>query len=66
MELSKKNEVLSLYGEWIKYYMDVNSDPDFDFEHIEPDRKYYRLLSDFEVETIRRMAMVNLAEAFRG
>ena len=64
MDLFKKEQILNLYGEWITYYKDVNKDSNSEFEHNEPNRKYYSQLSDFEVETIRRMAMIKLGEAF--
>ena len=63
MDRFKKNEILNLYGEWIKYYEEVNKDPDFDYEHKEPNGSFYNL-SEFEMDTIRRMAMVDLGEAF--
>lgn len=61
----KYQQVIILYEQWLQYYREIQKDVDFDFEHSEPNREEFDKLSDYEKETIRRMAMTELGKYFR-
>lgn len=68
MEQYKKlhyQSIQNFYKLWEDYYDEICHDPDWNNEHIEPDRKLFTNLSDFECETIRRMAMTKMGRAFQ-
>lgn len=60
----KYNQVKTCYRAYAKYYDDINKDPDCEYNHVEPDSTMYPMLSDYERETIQRMAFVGLGRAF--
>lgn len=60
----KYSEIQKFYKLWEDYYDEIVSNPDVNFDHEEPDRMNFTLLSDFECETIRRMAMTKMGRAW--